>query len=176
MAWKAQAAKWLARRVTASVLHRAMDPVATQRAVLRKLIAGGQHSAFGKEHRLDRVTDHTGLVQAVPLRDYEGLRPWIERIVHGERDVLWPGLPLYLCKTSGTTSGAKYIPITKESLPNHIGSAGGPAGLYRPQRQHRFRGRQDDLPARQPRVGPQKAPSPAGGSAASWPTMCPATC
>jgi hypothetical protein len=123
MAWKAQAAKWLARRVTASVLHRAMDPVATQRAVLRKLIAGGQHSAFGKEHRLDRVTDHTGLVQAVPLRDYEGLRPWIERIVHGERDVLWPGLPLYLCKTSGTTSGAKYIPITKASLPNHIGSA-----------------------------------------------------
>lgn len=123
MAWKAHAAKWLARRVTASVLLRAMDPVATQQAVLRKLIAGGKHSAFGKEHRLAGITDHAGLVRAVPLRDYEGLRPWIDRIVQGERDVLWPGLPLYLCKTSGTTSGAKYIPITKTSLPNHIGSA-----------------------------------------------------
>ena len=104
-------------------MRAAMDPVATQQAVLRKLIAGGKDTAFGKEHGLENVKDHASLVKAVPLRDYEALRPYIERIVKGERDVLWPGVPLYLCKTSGTTSGAKYIPITKESLPNHIGSA-----------------------------------------------------
>ncbi len=123
MSLKGFAAKLLARRSVTRVMRAAMDPVATQQAVLRKLIAGGKDTAFGKEHSLENVKDHASLVKAVPLRDYEALRPWIERIVKGERDVLWPGVPLYLCKTSGTTSGAKYIPITQESLPNHIGSA-----------------------------------------------------
>lgn len=123
MSLKGVAAKLLARRSVTRVLRSALDPVATQQAVLRSLIAGGKDTAFGKEHGLEQVTDHATLVKIIPLRDYEALRPWIERIVHGERNVLWPGVPLYLCKTSGTTSGAKYIPITKESLPNHIGSA-----------------------------------------------------
>ena len=104
-------------------MRRALDPVATQAAVLKKLLRFGGDTSFGLEHRLYQVADHAGLVQAVPLRDYEGFRPYIDRIKFGEEDVLWPGKPLYLCKTSGTTSGAKYIPITKESLPNHIGSA-----------------------------------------------------
>ena len=123
MSLKRFAAKLLAKRATDKVMRAAMDPVATQQAVLRKLIEGGKNTAFGKEHGLEKVNDHATLAKAIPLRDYEALRPWIERIVKGESDVLWPGLPLYLCKTSGTTSGAKYIPITKESLPNHINSA-----------------------------------------------------
>lgn len=123
MSWKSAVAKPLARLVTDRVLRRAMDPVATQQKVLRELVRQGGSTAFGTEHRLGQVHDHAGLAQAMPLRDYEGFRPYIERIIAGERDVLWPGRPLYLCKTSGTTSGAKYIPITEESLPNHIGSA-----------------------------------------------------
>ena len=123
MSLKSIIAKPYARIVTDAVMRRAMDPVATQAAVLKKLLRAGAKTAFGKEHGLDNVTDHAGLVGAVPLRDYEGFKPYIERIIGGEKDVLWPGLPLYLCKTSGTTSGAKYIPITKDSLPNHIGSA-----------------------------------------------------
>lgn len=123
MGLKAIAAKLLARRSVARAGRVASTPEATQQAVLRKLIAAGKHTAFGREHGLAQVTGHASLIKAVPLRDYEGLRPWIDRIVQGEKDVLWPGLPLYLCKTSGTTSGAKYIPITRESLPNHIGSA-----------------------------------------------------
>lgn len=123
MRLKALAAKNLAQRTTARVMRAAMDPVATQLAVLRKLVSAGKGTAFGKAHRLENVKDHASLINAVPLRDYEGFRPWIERIIQGGRDVLWPGVPLYLCKTSGTTSGAKYIPITKASLPNHIGTA-----------------------------------------------------
>lgn len=123
MSWKRSVAIPLARWVTGRVMRRAMDPVATQAAVLRQLVRQGGGTAFGREHRLRDVHDHAGLAQAVPLRDYEGFRPYIERIIAGEQDVLWPGRPLYLCKTSGTTSGAKYIPITRESLPNHIGSA-----------------------------------------------------
>lgn len=123
MSLKSAIAKPYARFVTNAVMHRAMDPVATQQAVLQELVRFGGDSAFGREHRIHEVRDHQGLVQAVPLRDYEGFRPYMDRILFGEDDVLWPGRPLYFCKTSGTTSGAKYIPITTESLPNHIGSA-----------------------------------------------------
>jgi len=62
-------------------------------------------------------------VARVPIRDYEALRPYIDRVVEGEKDVLWKGKPLYFAKTSGTTSGAKYIPITKASMPFHIQAA-----------------------------------------------------
>ncbi len=123
MSLKSAFAKPYARLVTKAVMQRAMDPVRTQQKVLRKLLKQGVRTAFGKDHGLKDVHDHASLIKAVPLRDYEGLRPYVERVIAGERDVLWPGQPLYLCKTSGTTSGAKYIPITKESLPNHIGSA-----------------------------------------------------
>lgn len=123
MSLKSIIAKPYARAVTKAVMQRAMDPVNTQAAVLRELIRFGGDTTFGREHRLHAVRDHDELVQAVPLRDYEGFKPYIERIGFGEEDVLWPGTPLYFCKTSGTTSGAKYIPITQESLPNHIDSA-----------------------------------------------------
>lgn len=123
MSLKSAIAGPYARFVTNAVMRRAMDPSATQLGVLRQLVQYGGATAFGRDHQLHQVHDHAGLVQAVPLRDYEGFRPYIDRVVAGEKDVLWPGLPLYLCKTSGTTSGAKYIPITQHSLPNHIGSA-----------------------------------------------------
>ncbi len=123
MSLKSAIAKPYARYVTNAVMKRALDAPATQAAVLRELVRFAGDTSFGKEHRLHDVRDHQGLVQAIPLRDYEGFKPYIERIQFGEEDVLWPGRPLYFCKTSGTTSGAKFIPITKESLPNHIGSA-----------------------------------------------------
>ncbi len=123
MSLKAAFAKPYARMVTSAVMRRAMDPVHTQMGVLRQLMEFGATTLFGRDHKLQQVHDHADLAQAVPLRDYEGFRPYVDRVIAGEKNVLWPGAPLYLCKTSGTTSGAKYIPITKESLPNHIGSA-----------------------------------------------------
>lgn len=123
MSLKSAIAKPYAKFVTNAVMKRALDPVATQAAVLKELVRFGGDTSFGREHRIHAVQSHADLVQAVPLRDYEGFKPYIDRIKFGEEDVLWPGKPLYLCKTSGTTSGAKYIPITRESLPNHIGSA-----------------------------------------------------
>ncbi|MFZ1687888.1 MAG: GH3 auxin-responsive promoter family protein [Flavobacteriales bacterium] len=123
MSWKSLISQPIARMVTRSVMRRAMDPVGTQRSILAQLVEFGGSTAFGRDHRLHQVRDHASLVQAIPLRDYEGLRPYIDRVIGGEADVLWPGRPLYLSKTSGTTSGAKYIPITRSSLPNHIGSA-----------------------------------------------------
>ena len=123
MSLKASLSKPYAQWVTKRAMRHACDAVATQDKVLRMLMRSAAGTAFGKEHGFGEVTDHASLAKAVPLRDYEGFRPYIERVVCGERDVLWPGLPLYMCKTSGTTSGAKYIPITRQSLPNHIHSA-----------------------------------------------------
>ena len=99
------------------------DPVGAQQRVFRELLRKGSGTAFGKDHCFSEVRESTDFQQAVPMRDYEALRPWVDRAVEGEADVLWPGRPAYFAKTSGTTSGSKFIPLTKDSMPNHIGSA-----------------------------------------------------
>ena len=99
------------------------NPVETQQKVFQKLIAKAKNTAFGKDHQFDKIHNYEDFAKHVPVRDYEELKPYIERILHGESDVLWKGRPLYFAKTSGTTSGAKYIPLTKESMPYHISAA-----------------------------------------------------
>lgn len=97
--------------------------LADQDAILKHLIKVGRMTEFGKEAGLDKVSDYEGFKQAVMVRDYEQLKPWIEKIKEGKHNVLWKGKPIYFAKTSGTTSGTKYIPITKDSIPNHINTA-----------------------------------------------------
>ncbi|GAA4362331.1 GH3 auxin-responsive promoter family protein [Hymenobacter saemangeumensis] len=99
------------------------QPEATQLRLLRELAATAAGTAFGQAHDLGAVRTPAHLGRQVPVRDYEGLKPWFDRTQAGEADVLWPGRPLYLAKTSGTTSGTKYIPITRASIPNHINGA-----------------------------------------------------
>ncbi|MCC5946242.1 MAG: GH3 auxin-responsive promoter family protein [Bernardetiaceae bacterium] len=90
---------------------------------LEKLVLEARHTDFGKDHHFKDVHTYGDFKTAVPIRDYEDLRPYIDKILEGKEDVLWKGKPKYFAKTSGTTSGAKYIPLTKESIPNHINSA-----------------------------------------------------
>lgn len=99
------------------------NPIVAQMQLIKGLCQSGASTHFGAEHRLGEVYSAKEFADAVPVRDYEALRPWLDRIKAGEPDICWPGKPIYLSKTSGTTSGAKYIPITRESMPNHIGSA-----------------------------------------------------
>ena len=101
----------------------ALNPGKFQSNLFRKLIKSGSKTQFGRNHQFDEIRNHTDFTQRVPIRDYEGLKPYIKEILKGKKDVLWPGQPAYLAKTSGTTSGVKYIPITKDSIPNHINSA-----------------------------------------------------
>lgn len=98
-------------------------PIQTQQAVFYKLIVNAQHTQFGRDHAFAEIKTHQDFMARVPIRDYEALKPYIDRVVAGESDILWPGKPLYFAKTSGTTSGAKYIPLTKESMPYHIEAA-----------------------------------------------------
>lgn len=94
-----------------------------QEAVFKDLLKGAKSTEFGKDHSLTEVSDYAGFRQAVPVRDYEGFKPYIEKIKDGKHNILWKGKPIYLAKTSGTTSGVKYIPITKDSISNHINTA-----------------------------------------------------
>ena len=99
------------------------DPVATQTKWMKSLISEAKFTAFGKDHDFKEINSYVDFKKNIPVRDYEELKPYIERVVKGEPDVLWKNKPLYLAKTSGTTSGVKYIPISKESIHNHIDSA-----------------------------------------------------
>ncbi len=94
-----------------------------QDKILKELIKVGRTTEFGKEHRFDQVNSYDEFRKAVPIRDYEAFKPYIEKVKEGKHNILWKGMPIYFAKTSGTTSGVKYIPITKESIPNHINSA-----------------------------------------------------
>ncbi len=98
-------------------------PVETQQKVFEELISKAKNTAFGQKHDFLRIRTHQDFVKRVPIRDYEELKTYFERTAAGEENVLWPGKPLYLAKTSGTTSGAKYIPITRDSIPNHLNGA-----------------------------------------------------
>lgn len=112
-----------AKITTKQVLKWAKNPHKTQEKVFQNLIEKGQKTAFGKDHDFKNINSYSDFKKRVNVTDYEGLRPYVDRIVAGESDVLWTGKPLYFAKTSGTTSGAKYIPITKDSMPTHIKAA-----------------------------------------------------
>ena len=112
-------AKWRAKQVKKT----AQQALRNQEKIFRNLIQKGAETSFGKTHELEKVNDYETFKKALPVRDYEGMKPWFDRMIAGEPDVFWPGKPVYLAKTSGTTSGVKYIPITKDSAPYHMQSA-----------------------------------------------------
>lgn len=97
--------------------------VQDQQLILNQLVSIGKKTQFGKDHHFDRVNDYASFQQAVPIRDYEGFKHYIEQVKKGTQNVLWKGKPIYFAKTSGTTSGVKYIPISKDSISNHINGA-----------------------------------------------------
>jgi len=114
-----QAARLVRRRIEAE----AKRALPHQQAIFNQLTQRAAATRFGQDHGFNEIRSHADYVGRVPVRDYEALRPWVDQAVEGARDVLWPGQPLYLAKTSGTTSGIKYIPLTRESMPGHIAGA-----------------------------------------------------
>ncbi len=101
-----------------------------QDRILRELVKTGRNTEFGRDHRFSEINSFKDFASAVPVRDYEQIKSYIEKIKQGRHNVLWKGKPLYFAKTSGTTSGVKYIPITKESVNNHFGTARNAALCY----------------------------------------------
>ena len=123
-------AKPFAKTIQKRVYKWAANPIKTQEKVFKKLIKQAAKTTFGKEHHFSTISSYSDFKKQVPVRDYEELKDYIQLILEGKSDVLWKGKPLYFAKTSGTTSGAKYIPLTKESLPFHIKAARNALLLY----------------------------------------------
>lgn len=89
------------------------NPIKTQEKVMKKLISRAKNTKFGKDHNFKNILNYSDFSKNIPVRDYEDIRPYVQQIIDGEKNVLWPKKPIYFAKTSGTTSGEKYIPITK---------------------------------------------------------------
>lgn len=120
MSIKSSLALPFAKYISAQIKRWSSHPFETQERVFRNLVSAAKNTAFGKEHHFDKIRNYDDFKTYVPIRDYEQLKPYIERIIKGENDVLWNGKPIYFAKTSGTTSGTKYIPVTRESIANHL--------------------------------------------------------
>ncbi|MDO5978863.1 GH3 auxin-responsive promoter family protein [Flavivirga spongiicola] len=120
---KSALAKPFAKRVYKSIQKWAYSPVETQEKVFQNLISKATSTEFGKDHDFISINTYEDFVKRVPIRDYEALKSYVEKAVAGEENILWQGKPIYFAKTSGTTSGSKYIPITKESMPAHVEAA-----------------------------------------------------
>jgi hypothetical protein len=123
MGVRAVLSKPLAAWVAADTRRWSANPAETQQRWLTRLIRNARTTAFGRDHHFQEVRSTEDFRKAVPIRDYEALKPYVERVVHGDPDILWPGKPAYFAKTSGTTSGVKYIPLSRESVPYHIHGA-----------------------------------------------------
>lgn len=123
MGIKATLIKPYARRVSKNILKWSTHALEAQERMMKLLVNRACLTRFGKDHNFQKIITYSNFSEQVHINDYEGIKPYIDRVLQGEKDVLWPGRPKYLAKTSGTTSGIKYIPITKESLPNHFGTA-----------------------------------------------------
>ncbi|UUF15572.1 MULTISPECIES: GH3 auxin-responsive promoter family protein [Flavobacterium] len=123
MSIKSIAAKIFARKIYNQTLSWANKPIETQIEVFKSLIENAKETEFGKDHNFASIKTFEDFQKNVPIRDYEDLKNYIEKVKAGEENILWKGKPLYFAKTSGTTSGAKYIPLTKESMPTHVNAA-----------------------------------------------------
>lgn len=120
MSLKSFLSRIIAKKIVNQTKKWSENPVQIQEKVFWELIKSAKNTSFGKDHNFKKISSFEDFAKQVPIRDYEQIKPYIERVVKGEKDVLWKGKPLYFAKTSGTTSGAKYIPLTKESMPTHI--------------------------------------------------------
>jgi hypothetical protein len=120
MSLKAFAAKIFAKNVARKTAKWVKHPVETQKRVFKQLISEATQTQFGKDHDFGHIESHKDFVDKVPVRDYEELKGYVQEILAGQESILWPGKPSYFAKTSGTTSGAKYIPITKGSIKHQV--------------------------------------------------------
>ena len=99
------------------------NPIQQQNKTFNKLISKAKNTEFGRHHNFKQIKSYNDFKKNVSVRDYEGLKEYIDKVVNGQKNILWPGKPLYFAKTSGTTSGTKFIPITRSSIKTHIRSA-----------------------------------------------------
>jgi GH3 auxin-responsive promoter len=123
MKLKSLLAKPFANYIHKQIRKSMLTAVDDQDQIFKQIIKTATNTVFGSDHKFSEIKSHADYVANVPIRDYEAIKPYIEMVKQGKQNVLWKGQPIYFAKTSGTTSGVKYIPISKESISNHIDTA-----------------------------------------------------
>ncbi|MFN8292090.1 MAG: GH3 auxin-responsive promoter family protein [Chitinophagales bacterium] len=123
MGLKALAVKLAASLTVPTLYKEQKNAVQLQREIMHNLLQQAANTNFGKAHHFSSIRTYGDFTRAVPVRDYEGIKHYIEQIAEGQDNVLWQGKPLYFCKSSGTTSGTKYIPLTQASINEQIRAA-----------------------------------------------------
>ena len=123
MKFKAFLAKPFASYIHRSIQKGMATAIEDQDAILKELLKAAKLTEFGKEQAFQSITKYEEYKQSIPIRDYEQFKPYINKVKEGRHNILWKGKPIYFAKTSGTTSGVKYIPISKDSISNHINGA-----------------------------------------------------
>ncbi len=113
---------WAKKHVKETEIYK-QNAVEDQEKLLLSLVKTAEKTLFGREHRFENIQNVQDFQEQVNISDYEELKPYIERVKKGQRNILWTDTPEYFAKTSGTTSGAKYIPISKEGMPYQIAAA-----------------------------------------------------
>ncbi|MDQ0476108.1 GH3 auxin-responsive promoter family protein [Chryseobacterium sp. MDT2-18] len=99
------------------------NSVKNQEELLLSLVKTAEKTLFGRTHQFENIKSIQDFQSHVQIADYEDLKPYIEKVKKGQRQILWTDTPEYFAKTSGTTSGSKYIPISKEGMPYQIAAA-----------------------------------------------------
>jgi hypothetical protein len=109
-----------------------LNPVDTQRQVFNNLVGSAQFTEYGKKYSFEKIDNISDYLKNVPINDYDSLKPYIQRIMEGEQNVLWPSPITWFAKSSGTTSDkSKFIPVSKEALDeNHYKAAKDVLALY----------------------------------------------
>ncbi|MEO8470808.1 MAG: GH3 auxin-responsive promoter family protein [Chryseolinea sp.] len=123
MGLRSSLAKPFAAFIASKTKKWSLDPLRYQQGIMKNLVSEAGATMFGKDHDFGSIRTYDDFKKNIPVKDYEQLKPYFERVILGEPDILWKGKPKYLAKTSGTTSGTKYIPITTDSVSNHFNSA-----------------------------------------------------
>ncbi|MDZ4839657.1 MAG: GH3 auxin-responsive promoter family protein [Bacteroidota bacterium] len=123
MGIKSLVAKIWANKIHNQTHRTSSNAVEVQQKLMHYLVKSAKNTEFGTDCKFSEIKNYLDFKNNVPLADYEDLKLYIDKVVDGKANILWPNKPTYLAKTSGTTSGVKYIPISKESMPYHIAGA-----------------------------------------------------
>lgn len=130
MGYKSTLAKLAANLIAPTIYKEQQNAVAIQKALLLHVVKAAANTDFGKKHGFSSINNYADFKAAVPVLDYEDMKGDIELIADGKPDVWWPGKPLYFCKSSGTTSGTKYIPVTQHQIDEMIRAARNSLMMY----------------------------------------------
>lgn len=112
-----KAFKWYLQQRYQVLQRHVAAPAEVQAALLRQLLAANKHTEWGRLHGYRHIKTAQQFAAHTPIQDYDGLKPYIERMMKGEKDVLWSGQVRWFSKSSGTTSDrSKFIPVTSQNL------------------------------------------------------------